>query len=74
MKKLLYLFFGLAFAFGLSACGGLTPDGDGIDETDLYGKWQEMKEELCVIEGCLTDIYNENKNIPLIIVISLLYA
>ncbi len=28
----------------------------------LYGKWQEMKEELCVIEGCLTDIYNENKN------------
>ena len=41
MKKLLYLFFGLAFAFGLSACGGLTPDGDGIDETDLYGKWQE---------------------------------
>ena len=28
----------------------------------LYGKWQKMKEELCVIEGCLTDIYNENKN------------
>lgn len=28
----------------------------------LYGKWQEMKKELGVIEDCLTDIYNENKN------------
>lgn len=28
----------------------------------LYGKWQEMKAELFVIEDCLTDIYNENKN------------
>ena len=32
------------------------------DKLGLYGKWQEMKAELEVIEECLTDIYNENQN------------
>lgn len=41
MKKLLYILFGLVFAFGLSACGGLLPNDGDFDETDLYGKWQE---------------------------------
>lgn len=41
MKKLFFILFGLVFAFGFSSCGGLVPDGDGVDETYLYGKWQE---------------------------------
>ncbi|MBR1515079.1 MAG: hypothetical protein IJ622_12435 [Bacteroidales bacterium] len=41
MKKLLYIFFGLAMAFCLSACGGSGGDVDDFDVTNLYGKWQE---------------------------------
>ena len=42
MKKLLLFFLGLTMFFGLSACGGIGGDvDDGIDVTNLYGKWQE---------------------------------
>ena len=33
------------------------------DKLGLYGKWQEMKAELEVIEECLTDIYNGRKSL-----------
>ena len=41
MKKLVFFFVGMAFAFGLSSCDGIGSGDDGFDATLLYGKWQE---------------------------------
>ena len=40
MKKLLILIFGFVLLLGLGACGGLVVEDD-INETLLYGRWQE---------------------------------
>ncbi len=41
MKKLIFLFLGLALTLGFSACHGVKPHDNNFDKSMLIGKWQE---------------------------------